>query len=138
MTYGDDRVGPDLDTDTTDAVFRAVSDSLSAGPLPQFGSPDWVALDEWDVLRYHAVLRAALAWWTGQVFGPDPAPDRAMADASKAVQAADPAVWRRVARDRAIGVPQGSDRRTYPPVPLPRANSDLQAAFERAARGDAA
>jgi hypothetical protein len=135
MTYLDDRVGPDLDPDTTAAVFRAVSDALSAGPLPQFGSPDWVALDEWDVRRYQATIRAALSWWSERVFGPDPAPDRAMAAASKAVHAADPELWRRLARDRAANVPVGRERLTgYTTVPLPRPHSELEAAFERAGR----
>lgn len=135
MAYGDDRVGPDLDPETRAAVFAALSEALTAGPLPQFGSHEWCQLDEWDVRRYHAALRAALAWWTAEVFGPDAGPDRLVNLASKDVAGADPALWRRLASDRAAGIPVGRDRLTgYVSVPPPRANTDLEAAFERAGR----
>jgi hypothetical protein len=87
VSYGDDWVGPDLAPDTTNAVFRAVSDSLSAGPLPEFGSHDWLQLDKDDPRRFYATVRAALAWWSAQVFGPDPRPDRLVNQASKDVAA---------------------------------------------------
>lgn len=136
MIYGDAVVGPDLDSDTTAAVLRAVKGSLTAGPCPEFGSPEWAGLPVDDPRRAHACVRAALAWWSATVFGPGVPADvldrefaRRMAGASRDVhRAAGPGLWSRLARDRAFG------------VPVQRARSEYAAAelFERAGQGGAA
>lgn len=136
MAYGDDKVGPDLDPDTMFKIAALTNPALTAGDIPEAFSPAWFELSEWDEAREQALIRAALVWFTATVFGADKLPDRALNQASKDVQAADPALWRRLASDRAAGIPVGRDRLTgYMSVPPPRANTDLEAAFERAGRG---
>lgn len=95
-----DRVG--LDRDPLAALFEAVAPALTSGPAPEFGSVAWLALPVGHPARQAALVRAAMAWWSGsgRVFGPGLAPDHAIAAASKAVQAADPQLWRDLAGRR--------------------------------------
>ena len=47
--------------DTTAAVYAYTYEALSAGGLPEFGSPEWVVLADDDPRKTHAVTLAALA-----------------------------------------------------------------------------
>lgn len=122
MTYPlNTRVHRDLDVDTIARVYTFAQPALSAGQLPEFGSEAWAALPIDSPDKLYAIIRAAMAWWTGMAFGAEIAEDlihrelnTRLAQASKAIQAADPDLWRRVARDRAAGVPQQRDRSRYP------------------------
>jgi hypothetical protein len=107
MRAVENRVHPDLDFDTLAAVHRFVSVALTAGSVPEFGSPEWVELATDDPARGYATTRAALAWWSARVLGPGlPADvvDRIiaewLADAGTAVYAADPGLWQSLARRR--------------------------------------
>lgn len=96
----------DLDEETLDAVRKWAEPALLAGPLPAFGTAEWLELDP--ERQGYAAIRMALSAWTAHAFGagvPSEVLDRAVAarmgDASRAVQAADPATWQALASRRA-------------------------------------
>jgi hypothetical protein len=70
---GEDRAHPDPDPQALVRLFAIVSPSLLAGPLPEFGSAGWLALDGEDPRRQHALTRAALCWWTQAAFSQEAA-----------------------------------------------------------------
>lgn len=49
------------DAEILAAIHRYVAPAMTAGPLPEFGSARWAALDDDDPAKAHAVIRAALA-----------------------------------------------------------------------------
>jgi hypothetical protein len=139
---GDDRVARDLPVEVQEGVHRAVRESLIAGPLPEFGSFNWLQLDVDDPRRLHAIVRAALVWWSSQVFGsaiPEPVVVREisarMKSAAESVSAAYD--WRAHAnRPTQAQVQRRRDAAAsavFPPAP-----ADLQRAFEAVETREAA
>jgi hypothetical protein len=63
------RVHRDPAPDTLLKLFAVITPALLAGDVPHFGSEDWLELDPQDPRREHAMVRAALVWWTDTAFG---------------------------------------------------------------------
>lgn len=116
----DDRAHPDIPPEVVIAVYREVRPAFLVDDVPQFGSLAWTELPAGHPAREAATTRAALAWWSAEVFGNNITADAVntivaarLATVSKDIQGADPELWRRVARDRAARVPQQRDRSHY-------------------------
>jgi hypothetical protein len=137
---GDGRVQRDAPVEILRMIFVATEADLVT-PGPEFASWDWLRLDPADPRRTAATTRAAMAWWSGIVFGPGlPADvlDRLVAErlnaASKDIAAA--ADWRALVRGHAAQRRAIRLRREgYGPASLPPAPAGLVEAFERAGRG---
>lgn len=70
----------DLDPELLERVLKAVEPALLAGDLPEAFSWTWLELAEDDPRRHHALVLAALAWWSATTaFGmevPEPVIER--------------------------------------------------------------
>jgi hypothetical protein len=137
---GDHRVQRDAPVEILQMIYVATGADLVT-PGPEFGSWDWLRLDPADPRRTAATTKAALAWWSGIVFGPGlPADvlDRLVAErlnaASKNIAAA--ADWRALVRGHAAQRRALRLRREgYGPAAVLPAPAGLVEAFERAGRG---
>ena len=57
------------DIDVLAAVHAFVAPFMKCGPVPVFGSTEWVALPDDDLGKFAAVVRAGVSWWHLDVFG---------------------------------------------------------------------